>query len=181
MTTSPRGEYSPPAASLPPGSMPRVTSTTQTSGGVYGRRAGQRTPGCVHPAELLLQLGDLVAQPGGQLELQLGRRRVHLVGELLDQVGQVRRAASRRARPRARPTLAAPRRQARHRRLAAGLLAPAATEQLLGVGVLAGEQVGDVGDLLAQRLRVDAVLACCRRPAWPGAGWSRRSPAPSTA
>jgi len=31
-------------------------------------------------------------------------------------------------------------------------------EQLLGVLVLAGEHVGDVGDLLPERLRIDATL-----------------------
>ena len=42
----------------------------------------------VHPSELLLELGDLVAEPGRELELQLGGGRPHLVVELLDQVGQ---------------------------------------------------------------------------------------------
>ena len=42
-----------------------------------------------HAAQLLLQVGDLVAEPGGQLELQLGRRPMHLVGQLLDELGQV--------------------------------------------------------------------------------------------
>src|SRR6185312_10991268 len=46
--------------------------------------------GRVHPAQLLLQLADLVAQPGGDLELQLASRAEHLVVELLDQVGQLR-------------------------------------------------------------------------------------------
>jgi hypothetical protein len=44
----------------------------------------------VHPAQLLLQLADLVSQSRRELEVQLRRGRVHLVGERLDQVGQLR-------------------------------------------------------------------------------------------
>ena len=69
------------------------------------------------PAQLLLELVHLVAQPGGQLELQVRGGRVHLVGQLLDQVGEVARPACRRGRRRAaRPPLgeASP----AHRRLA---------------------------------------------------------------
>ena len=58
---------------------------------------------------------------------------------------------------------------------------PRSGQQRLGVLVLAGQHLGDVGDLLAQRLRVDARARCCRRPASRGAGWSRRWPPPSTA
>jgi hypothetical protein len=49
-----------------------------------------------------------------------------------------------------------------HRGLAAGLLAAGASEQLLGVLVLARQHVGDVGDLLPQRLRVDALRGVVR-------------------
>lgn len=42
--------------------------------------------GKVHATEFLFELGDLVAQPGGQLELQFAGSAHHLVGELLDQI-----------------------------------------------------------------------------------------------
>ena len=42
---------------------------------------------CLHATQLVLELADLVADPGGYLELQLRRRRVHLLGELRDQRG----------------------------------------------------------------------------------------------
>src|ERR1700749_710201 len=45
--------------------------------------------GGVHSAQLFLQIGDLVAEPGGQLELQVTSGRHHLRGEVLDQVGQL--------------------------------------------------------------------------------------------
>src|SRR5687767_14497747 len=44
----------------------------------------------VHPSELLLELVDLVAQAGGELEVQLAGGVVHLVRELLDQGREVR-------------------------------------------------------------------------------------------
>jgi hypothetical protein len=50
---------------------------------------GLACAGLDHLAQLLLQLRDLVTQPGSELELQLGRRGVHLLGELLDEVGEV--------------------------------------------------------------------------------------------
>jgi hypothetical protein len=45
--------------------------------------------GQVHAAELLLEIGDLVAQPGSQLELQLAGRCHHLAGELLNQISEL--------------------------------------------------------------------------------------------
>src|SRR6185312_4569127 len=42
----------------------------------------------VHAPEFLLQIRDLVADPGGQLELEVPRGRHHLCGEVLDQVGE---------------------------------------------------------------------------------------------
>ena len=38
----------------------------------------------------------------------------------------------------------------------------------------------DVGDVLLDAERRDAVFACCRPPAWRGGGWSRPSRAPSS-
>src|SRR5580693_2423440 len=45
--------------------------------------------GRLHAPQLVLELTDLVPQPGRHLELQLGRGHVHLLGELLDQLDQV--------------------------------------------------------------------------------------------
>src|SRR6478735_10921334 len=42
-----------------------------------------------HLPQLLLQLADLVAKPGRELEVQLCRSLVHLRGELLDEPGEV--------------------------------------------------------------------------------------------
>ena len=84
---------------------------------------------------------------------------MHLVGQLLDQVGEV--GGGQLRQPRTGAGLAA-RAHPRHRRLASGLLAARAPEQLGGVGVLAVDQVGDVGDLLAQRHRVDTALGVVR-------------------
>src|SRR5690606_4644336 len=51
-------------------------------------RSGRRR---LHLPQLLLEPRDLVAQARRDLELQLGRRRVHLVGELLDELRQLAR------------------------------------------------------------------------------------------
>src|SRR5580704_10988011 len=127
------------------------------------------TPGCSHPgglhaAQFVLQFPDLVAEPRGDLELQLGRCRVHLLGQLADQADQVLACwaalaglaapspgRGRRRRPRAR-------RQSGHRCLAPALLPAGTAEELRGVRVLPGELVQDVRDPLAQRLRVDPAL-----------------------
>src|SRR3954454_4857574 len=45
--------------------------------------------GLDHLAELALEVGDLVAQPRGELELQLGGGGLHLVGEVLDELSEV--------------------------------------------------------------------------------------------
>jgi hypothetical protein len=45
--------------------------------------------GGLHAAEFVLEFLDLVADAGGDLELQLGRGGVHLVGELADQCDEV--------------------------------------------------------------------------------------------
>src|SRR5690606_21778970 len=116
--------------------------------------------GGVHAAQLLLQVGDLVAEPGGELELQVAGRGEHLVGQLLDEVGQfgARHALGVAAgddagadRGRGPTGLA-------RGALAAGLGAPGTADRdLLALLGLAVDLVEDVGDLLAQRLRVDAV------------------------
>src|SRR5215468_5996178 len=105
--------------------------------------------GEVHAAQLLLQLGDLVAQPGGDLELQLAGRAQHLFVQLLDEIGQLRPRHGRHVEPASgvRPDAdhahrAAPA-AAGHRRLAARLRPPGTThryrlgaEQCLSVGGL---------------------------------------------
>src|SRR5665647_1491660 len=87
--------------------------------------------GCrrLHLPQLLLQTGDLVPQPRGQLELQLPCGAVHLFRELLDQVrelgcGDVGQGGANR------PAL--PRPAQRRRPASAGLAVPA-LEQLRGV------------------------------------------------
>src|ERR1700726_1455510 len=106
-----------------------------------------------HSAQLALELLDLVAEAGRGLELQLRGGRVHLVTELADQRHEVAPGLA----PGTRRRLACPLGgragaggQAGDRGLAAGLLTPAAADQLLGVGVLPDDRVEDVGDLLAQ-------------------------------
>src|SRR5580765_404353 len=60
-----------------------VTSTTVT------RPAESADTGRIHTPQFLLQVGYLVPQPGGQLELEIASRGEHLVGQLLDQIGQL--------------------------------------------------------------------------------------------
>src|ERR1700678_4278012 len=120
-------------------------------------QASRLDPCRLHSSQLVLELLDLVADSGRDLELKLRRGGVHLVGQLLDDRDQV--AAGRGADSYPAPGSGrglVPRGQSRHRGLAAGLLPPAPAEQLLGVGVLAVDLIEDVGDPLAQRLRVDA-------------------------
>src|ERR1700722_10894170 len=73
-----------------------------------GRHAGHARPatrrersdaGGVHAAQLVLQVADLVAEAGRDLELKLSGGRVHLLGELSDQPDQLAagRAAGRPA------------------------------------------------------------------------------------
>src|SRR5581483_11585400 len=117
--------------------------------------ATSRQTGGVHPPQLLLEVGDLVPQPRGQLELQVTRRVEHLIGELLDEIGElgaghvagVAAGHDARARP---PTLAGG-------PLAPGRIPPRPADLHL-VLHLAVHLVEDVGDLLAQRARVEAVL-----------------------
>src|SRR5262245_35902002 len=93
-------------------------------------------------AELPFHFVDLVAQAGGLLEAQVARRLVHLVGEGLDQPPQL---VARQIEPVdacGRSTPASP--------------PPAARGRVVAVGTRT-DHLQDVGDLLAHRLRVDAV------------------------
>ena len=58
------------------------------------QRTAQAAPdaldsGSLHSPEFVLKVLDLVPDPGGDLELQLGGGRVHLLGQLTDQRDQV--------------------------------------------------------------------------------------------
>src|ERR1035441_7452542 len=88
-------------ASLGGGCSPRfaggqiVTAETQAAGPGAPQlpttrdEARPSDSGGLHAAQFVLQVLDLVADPGGDLKLQLGRGGVHLIGELLDQGDQV--------------------------------------------------------------------------------------------
>src|SRR5665647_973489 len=58
-----------------------------------GMPNGDPASGCggCHLPQLFLEIAELVAQPGRQLEVQVGSRLVHLDRELLDEVGKVGR------------------------------------------------------------------------------------------
>src|ERR1700722_18050580 len=125
-----------------------------------GSGHSRSNPGRFHSAQLALEFLDLVAEPGRGLELKLRGGRVHLLAQLADERHQV----AARLAPGTRRRLAGALGgcpgaggQTGDRGLAAGLLTAAAADQFLGVGVLADDRVEDVGDLLAQRLRVDAL------------------------
>src|SRR5215216_6731566 len=79
-------EYSP-----PPTSMAGASLIVQSLSFAYDHRAC--TPElsiCLdHLSKFLFQVGDLVTEPGGDLELQLCRRRVHLLCQVLHQIGEV--------------------------------------------------------------------------------------------
>src|SRR5688572_8843874 len=108
--------------------LPLMAATVEASADARG----------LHAAQLLLQLLDLVAQPCRQLELQVAGRVVHLVGQLLDEIGELgaRHAGEVLGVP---ARVAALRAHAGHRRLAARLGAPGAA--VLTLGALADQAV----------------------------------------
>src|SRR6516165_3069067 len=87
------------AASYPDGGAGADSNRACTQAYRFGRRRDAALtrpatgpaldPGGLHAAQLVLQFLDLVAQPRGQLELQLRSGGVHLVGELGDEADQV--------------------------------------------------------------------------------------------
>src|SRR5215470_6541940 len=79
-----RDQQSPDAArTAPPG------RTAISDGRSPARSRTRSDAGRLHAAQLLLELADLVPQPGGDLELQLRRGRVHLLGELAGELQHV--------------------------------------------------------------------------------------------
>src|SRR5665647_1141105 len=81
MTRTPRGDTPLRGAplSLSPADKLKSRAERQPASG----RGGSHLP------QLLLEVAELIAQPGGQLEVQVGCRLVHLDGELLDEVGKI--------------------------------------------------------------------------------------------
>jgi len=78
------------------GILPYVTLTVHEPGALplpayVGCRPGDRSgvPRRLHLTQFLLQFADLVADPGGHLELQFRSGAMHLLGELLDEPHQV--------------------------------------------------------------------------------------------
>src|SRR5918993_748950 len=119
--------------------------------------ARRSSRGRAHLAQLLLEVPDLVPKAGSELEMEVTRGLVHLRGELLDEAGEVaRRHRLRTARSEGDVGHCGSATTATAVALAAGTGPPRA-EQLPCVEVLALEHVGDVGDLLAQRLWIDSV------------------------
>src|SRR5437588_5553833 len=94
-------------------------------------------------AQLALQVADLVAQAGGVLEAQLGGRLVHLLLQGLDEPAELVVGHLQQLLPAGR--------------LPGGLAAPPLGRHRRLVGT-APDHLEDVGHLLADRLRVDAVL-----------------------
>src|SRR5690606_24200278 len=83
---------------MKPSTPATVRSQTRVEG--TGRFHGATAPACrQHVAKLFLELGDLVSQAGGELEVQLRGSASHLLGELLDELGQLLRGPCD-ARPR---------------------------------------------------------------------------------
>src|SRR5207244_6067584 len=100
-------------------------------------------------AQLSLHLVDLVAQACGFLETQIARGVVHLVGQALNEppelvAREIQHIGARRGLPRATS-------------------APAAPSALRGAIIRArADHLENVGDLLADRLRIDVVIDVVR-------------------
>src|SRR5690606_17171357 len=125
-------------------------------------RGGLLDAGLLHVAEFALELLDLVAEAGGELELEVGGGLVHLLGHLLDEALQLLAGPLADQVGGVAADLPGAGRETRDGRLAAALLPPGPADEGLGVGVLPDEGVEDVGDPLAERLRFDAVLLVVR-------------------
>ena len=110
--------------------------------------------------QFLLEIANLVAQPRREFELKLLGGRVHLVGELANEIRKVLR------RQTCFENLFMPFislffvecRNAEMRVAGLARIAVSAFQQFLRVDVLFGEHVVDVTDLLDQWLRIDVML-----------------------
>ena len=65
------------------------TSVHLRRGAEHKLRGRASAVGLDHLPQLPLEICNLVAQPGGKFELQIGRGGVHLGGQLLHQVGKI--------------------------------------------------------------------------------------------
>ena len=101
----------------------------------------------------MLQLLDFIADPGCDLELQFRCSAVHLFGQLFNEAHQGLGGRGGEA-------ILANCRCALGSRLPAlpTLREPVVVQELLCIGIFLGQLIGDVCDLLAQRLGVDAVI-----------------------
>src|SRR5690625_1496256 len=107
--------------------------------------SGSVHPSRVHATQFLLELRYLVAQAGRQLELQLRGGGMHLVTELLDQIGEIGRGHAGQiggvlaGRDTVGKVLAS-----RYRGLSAARRPTRSADQFVGVGVLTGQQFSDI-------------------------------------
>src|SRR5258708_2914500 len=108
----------------------------------------------VHAAQFLLQVVDLVANPRRQLELQIPCGRHHLIVQILDQIGEFGARHIGRVAALEHPGADRPPRLALRASAAGSVAAGAADLDGLAVVGLPVHLVEDVGDLLAQRLRI---------------------------
>src|SRR5262245_57118296 len=89
-----------------------------------------------HRPELPLELVDLVTQSGRELELELASRRMHLIGELLDQLSEISRRHPGQILGVPADIAGCAGGEPRDRRLAARLLPATTADEHLGVSVL---------------------------------------------
>src|SRR5581483_3100149 len=138
------------AENIPPVPMIGTNASRTSASTAAWAASGASTARLASVAQLAPQFVDLVAQAGGVLEAQLGSSVVHLVLQRLDETPQL-------GRRQVAELVAAP---------FVALALHAATTVASGrrrLAVTLGPEVGeDVGDGLADRLRIDAVLGVVR-------------------
>ena len=113
-----------------------------------------------HLPKFLFQVTDLVTQTSRKLELQLFCGGMHLLGQLSNEISQILRGQSGLENLLVPPAgfLLAGMWHAEMRIAGFVRVSVSGTEQCLGVDVLLGEHVVDIGDLLDERLRIDAMF-----------------------